>query len=149
MTPQTAESWEVAFLLAREIVSAGPAGEVSPSGTVLKILLMQLGLGASIALLAWPLAGISGSLHFLLGTLVGVVPNAYLGMRITGFGRSTDARGLMRAAWMGEAGKLGLTVLLLVLVFAFLQPSRPGWLLAGFIAVQLSNWLALILFTRS
>lgn len=139
----------MAFLLAREVVIAGPAGEVSPSGTVLRILLLQLGLGAAIALVAWPLAGYSESLHFLSGTLIGVIPNAYLGMRIAGFGSETDPGSLMRAAWMGEAGKLALTVLLLIGVFAFVPLSHPGWLLGGFIGVQFSTWLALIVFRGS
>ncbi|NNF67817.1 MAG: hypothetical protein HKM98_09950, partial [Gammaproteobacteria bacterium] len=79
---------------------------------------------------------------------VGVIPNAYLGMRIAGFGKATDAQSMLRAAWLGEIGKLALTILLLVAVFALLRPTRPGWLLVGFVVSQLSNWPALYLFRR-
>lgn len=138
----------MAFLLAREIVSVDPAGGGTPSGTVLKILLLQTGVGASVALAAWLLAGPSESVGFFLGTLVGVIPNAYLGMRIAGFGNTTDAPALMRAAWAGELGKLLLTVLLMVAVFAYVRPTHPGWFLSGFVVVQVSSWIALIVFRR-
>ena len=147
-TPQTATSWEVAFLLAREIVSVDPAGEGTHPGSVLKILLLQFGVGAVIALGAWLLAGPSESIGFFLGTLVGVIPNAYLGMRIAGFGGATDAQALLRAAWAGEAGKLLLTVLLMAGVFAFVKPAQPGWFLVGFIVVQVTSWIALFVFRR-
>ncbi len=138
----------MAFLLAREIVSADLAGEGTHRGSVLRILLLQLGVGAVIALAAWPLAGPSESSGFFLGTLVGVIPNAYLGMRIAGFGGATDAQGLLRAAWAGEAGKLLLTVLLMAGVFVIVKPAHPGWFLVGFIVVQVTSWIALFVFRR-
>ena len=103
-------------------------------------------MGTICAMLAWPAAGADAAAQFFLGTLVGVIPNAYLGMRIAGLGDAADAQSLLRAAWLGEVGKLGLTILLLGLVFAVMQPTRPGWVLGGFIAVQVSSWLALFIF---
>jgi len=114
----------------------------------MKVLLLQLGMGGVLALAVALLAGTSESTGFLLGTFVGVIPNAYLGMRIVGFGTTTDARELLRSAWAGEIGKLFLTVLLMVAVFAFVRPAHPGWFLAGFIAVQVASWVALIVFRR-
>ncbi len=115
---------------------------------VLKILLTQLCVGAACAAVAWPVAGVDAALQFFLGTVVGVIPNAYLGLRIAGFGEAADAQAMMRAAWLGEIGKLMLTILLLVAVFVFVRPTRPGWFLGGFITVQLSSWLALFIFRR-
>jgi len=115
---------------------------------VLRILLLQAVAGVVCAALAWPLAGFEAATQFFLGTLVGVIPNAYLGMRIAGLGKAADAQSLLRAAWLGEVGKLALTILLLGAVFAILQPTRPGWVLGGFIAVQFSSWLALFIFRR-
>ena len=138
----------MAFLLPRENLSNQPAGVRTPIRTVLKILLLQLGVGGACALLAWPFAGPDAAWQFFLGTLVGVIPNAYLGMRIAGFGKATDAQSMLRAAWLGEIGKLALTILLLVAVFTLLRPTRPGWLLVGFVVSQLSNWPALYLFRR-
>ena len=114
----------------------------------MKILLLQLGTGATIALAALMLAGSSESFGFLLGTLVGVIPNAYLGMRITGFGTATDAQSLLRAAWAGELGKLLLTILLMAAVFGLVRPTHPGWFLVGFIVVQVMSWAALAVFRR-
>lgn len=136
------------LLLPRENLSIDPAQEGAPSRTVLKILLLQLAVGLVCATLSWPLAGADAAAQFFLGTLVGVVPNAYLGMRITGLGKAADARTMLRAAWLGEVGKLALTILLLGVVFAVVRPSHPGWVLGGFIAVQFSSWLALFVFRR-
>ncbi|NNF52637.1 MAG: F0F1 ATP synthase subunit I [Gammaproteobacteria bacterium] len=129
-------------------MSRHPAQEGAPSRAVLRILLLQAVAGVVCAALAWPFAGLEAATHFLLGTLVGVIPNAYLGMRIAGLGEAADAQSLLRAAWLGEVGKLALTILLLGAVFAVLQPTRPGWVLGGFIAVQFSSWLALFVFRR-
>lgn len=134
------------LLLPREKLSRHPAEERAPSRTVLRILLLQLGIGMVCAMLAWPMVGADAAAQFFLGTLVGVIPNAYLGMRIAGLGKAADAQSVLRAAWLGEVGKLALTILLLGAVFALLQPTRPGWVLGGFIIVQVSSWLALFIF---
>ncbi len=136
------------LLLPREKLSRHPAEGSTPSRTVLRILLLQVAVGTICSMLAWPVAGADAAAQFFLGTLVGVIPNAYLGMRIAGLGDAADAQSLLRAAWLGEVGKLGLTILLLGLVFAVMQPTRPGWVLGGFIVVQFSSWLALFIFRR-
>ena len=43
----------------------------------------------------------------------------------------------MRAAWIGETGKLALTVLFFTLVFTLVRPLSAAALFAGFIVSQL------------
>ena len=79
----------------------------------------------------------------LLGSLVCVVPNAFLAFRLALPQRSPGAKALLRAAWAGEIGKLALTVLLFSLVLAAVRPLSGGPLLTGFIASQLMVLLGL------
>ena len=44
----------------------------------------------------------------------------------------------MRAAYIGELGKLALTVLFFSMVFTLVRPLAAGPLFAGFIAAQLA-----------
>ena len=51
----------------------------------------------------------------------------------------------MRAAWIGEFGKLALTVLIFSVVFAYVRPISVMALFAGFIAAQLMTFAGLLL----
>ena len=51
----------------------------------------------------------------------------------------------MRAAYVGELGKLGLTVLMFSIVFILVQPLLVGPLFAGFIAAQLMTFAGLMM----
>ncbi len=72
----------------------------------------------------------------LLGSLVCVVPNAFLGLRLIAPRRDPGA--LKRAAWFGEIGKLALTVVFFTLVFTQVKPLSAVALFAGYIATQLA-----------
>ena len=54
----------------------------------------------------------------LLGSLTCVIPNAFLALRLAVPRRDPGANALMRAAYIGELGKLALTVLMFSIVFA-------------------------------
>jgi ATP synthase protein I len=73
----------------------------------------------------------------LLGSLTCVVPNAFLALRLMLPRRDPGAQALLRAAWIGEAGKLALTVLFFTLVFTQVRPLSAAALFAGFIVTQL------------
>jgi F0F1-type ATP synthase assembly protein I len=51
--------------------------------------------------------------------------------------RDPGAGALVRAAYIGELGKLALTVLMFGGVFALVRPLSAGALFTGFIAAQL------------
>ena len=54
-------------------------------------------------------------------------------------------KALVRAAYIGELGKLALTVLLFVLVFTLVKPLSAAALFAGFIATQLVTLSGLLM----
>lgn len=108
---------------------------------VLKILLAQMGLSVVVAVLFWGINGSVSGYSALLGGLTCVLPNAFLGLRLVLPRRDPGAGGLIRAAYIGEVGKIALTVLLFSLVFTLVEPLAAGALFAGFIAAQLVTFL--------
>jgi ATP synthase protein I len=55
------------------------------------------------------------------------------------------AKGLVRAAYIGELGKLAITVLMFTIVFTLVRPLAAGALFAGFIAVQLAAFAGFLM----
>ena len=106
-------------------------------------LLAQVGVTLGVSAVSWawqgPVAGISA----VLGGMTAVVPNAFLAARLL---RSTalSASGMMRSAWVGEIGKVLLTVLLFGVIFGFVRPISPLAVFGGFIAAQLVVFGALL-----
>ncbi len=80
----------------------------------------------------------------LLGGLCCVIPNTYLASRLYLKSGTPDARAFLRAAYIGEAGKLALTAALFTLIFMWVKPLDAGALFAGFIAAIAMGWLGLI-----
>ncbi len=103
--------------------------------TIVRVLMWQLITGVGLAAVTWGVFGGVAGYSALLGSLACVIPNAFLGLRIVAPRRDPGA--LKRAAWVGEAGKLALTVLIFTLVFTQVRPLEPAALFAGFIATQL------------
>ncbi len=101
-----------------------------------RVLMWQSITGAVLAAVLWPVFGKVAGYSALLGSLACVVPNAFLGLRIMAPRRDPGA--LKRAAWIGEIGKLALTVLLFVLIFTRVEPLEAAALFAGFIVSQLA-----------
>lgn len=106
------------------------------TSTIARVLMWQLLVGLGLAAVLWSLFGSVAGYSALLGSLVCVLPNAFLGLRMILPRRDPGA--LKRAAWVGEMGKLALTVLFFTLVFASVRPLNAAALFAGFIASQLS-----------
>jgi len=104
---------------------------------VAKILLAQLALSVVLATLFWGISGNVAGYSALLGGMICVIPNAFLALRLTVPRRDPGADALVRAAYIGELGKLALTVLMFGAVFALVRPLSAGALFAGFIAAQL------------
>lgn len=106
------------------------------------ILLVQAGVCLVVALLAWLWAGETAAVSALLGGVAVVVPNAFLAARLLA-ARAT-AQAVLRAAWIGELGKLLLTVAAFAAIFAFVRPISAPAVFAGFVAVQLVVFGALL-----
>ena len=72
-------------------------------------------------------------------------PECVLALRLVAPRQDPGARALIRAAYFGELGKLGLTVLMFSAVFVLVQPLSPAALFAGFIAAQLVTFAGFLL----
>jgi len=118
-------------------VGAEDKPQPPPGHPVVKILLAQLGTSVALALLFGATGGRVPGYSALLGGLTCVVPNAFLALRLAVPRRDPGAGALVRAAYIGELGKLALTVLMFSLVFTLVRPLAAGALFAGFIAAQL------------
>ncbi len=106
------------------------------TSTIARVLMWQLLVGLGLAAVLWSLFGSVAGYSTLLGSLVCVLPNTFLGLRLILPRR--DPGQLKRAAWVGEMGKLALTVVLFTLVFTSVRPLNAAALFAGFIASQLT-----------
>jgi len=112
---------------------------------MLKVLAGQIGIGVVLAVVFWGLQGPVAGYSALLGSLTCVIPNAFLALRLVLPRRDPGARALIRAAYIGELGKLALTVLMFSIVFALVRPIEAVPLFAGFIAAQLATIAGLVM----
>ena len=115
------------------------------TSTIAKVLRWQLLVGVVLSAAVWVAWGAVAGYSALLGSLTCVVPNAFLALRLVAPRRDPGAAGLLRAAWVGEIGKLALTVLLFTLVFTLVRPLSAAALFAGFIATQLAAFSGFLL----
>ena len=112
---------------------------------MLKVLSAQIGVGAVLTAVRWGLYGTVAGYSALLGSLTCVLPNAFLALRLAVPRRDPGAKALIQAAWLGELGKLGLTVLMFSVVFLLVKPLSVAALFAGFIVTQLMTFAGLLL----
>jgi ATP synthase protein I len=100
---------------------------------MLKVLAVQIGLGVVLAAALWGYLGEVAGYSALLGCLASVVPNGFLALRLAVPRRDPGAKSLLQAAYIGEIGKLALTVLILSIVFATVRPLAGAPFFAGFV----------------
>ena len=105
--------------------------------TIPRVLMWQFIVGAVLAAGLWGFFGSVAGYSAMLGSLICVVPNGFLALRLLVPRRDPGAQALIRAAWIGEIGKLALTVLFFTLVFTLIKPLSAAALFAGFIVTQL------------
>ncbi|MDH5620950.1 MAG: ATP synthase subunit I [Gammaproteobacteria bacterium] len=104
--------------------------------TVPRILIWQFLTGMALATAVWLIFDGVAGYSALLGSLICLIPNAFLALRLSVPRKSPGAAALMSAAWIGELGKLALTILFFSLVFTLVRPLSAAALFAGFIATQ-------------
>ena len=107
-------------------------------------LIAQAGVSSALAALLWLTFGGVVATSTLLGGAAAVVPNAFLAARVLKPNRDVSAGAMMRAAWLGEIGKILLTVLAFGVIFGVVRPISPLAVFAGFIAAQLVVFGALL-----
>ena len=116
---------------------------------VATVLLAQLGITVVLAMLFWGTDGSVSGYSALLGGLACVIPNAFLALRLAVPRRDPGAGALMRAAYIGEFGKVALTVLIFSMVFVLVQPLAAGALFVGFIGAQLATFTGFLVRDKS
>lgn len=111
---------------------------------MLKVLAAQFGLGAALAAVLWIFFGNVAGYSALLGCLISAVPNAFLALRLGVPRKDPGAKSLVRAAYIGELGKLALTALLFGIVFVTVRPLAAAPLFATFIVTALAPFAGLL-----
>lgn len=104
---------------------------------MLKVIAAQFGFGAALAAVLGIFFGYVAAYSALLGCLISALPNAFLALRLGVQRRDRGAKSLVRAAYIGELGKLALTVLLFSIVFAAVRPLAAAPLFVTFIVTAL------------
>ncbi len=112
---------------------------------MLKVLAVQIGLGAALAVALWGYIGEVAGYSALLGCLASVLPNSFLALRLAVPRRDPGAKSLVRAAYIGEIGKLALTVLLFSIVFVVVRPLAAAPFFAGFVVTTMVPLLGLLI----
>jgi ATP synthase protein I len=100
-------------------------------------LLAQVCVSLVVAAVLWVWMGGVAAVSALLGGMAVVIPNGFLAARVLQPSRDESAAAMLRAAWIGEIGKLLLTALLFGVVFGVVRPIEPLAVFAGLIAAQL------------
>ena len=113
--------------------------------TVPRVLMWQFLVGTALAAVLLGVFGKVVGYSAMLGSLAAVVPNAFLALRLMAPSRDPGAQAVMRAAWIGEIGKLALTVLIFTLVFTLVRPLSAAAVFAGFIVTQLVVFSGLLM----
>ena len=113
--------------------------------TIPRVLMWQFLAGVALAAVLWGVFGKVVGYSALLGSLICVIPNAFLALRLVVPRRNPGAGALVGAAWVGEIGKLALTVLFFTLVFTLVKPLSAAALFAGFITTQLVVFSGLLM----
>lgn len=126
-------------------VGAEDRSSASSLHPILRVLVLQLGLSAVLAAIFWGTDGYVSGYSALLGGLTCVIPNAFLALRLVVPRPDPGAGSLVRAAYIGELGKLALTVLMFGAVFVLVRPLAPLPLFAGFIGAQLTTFAGFLM----
>ena len=112
---------------------------------MLRVIAVQIGLGAALAAALWGYLGEVAGYSALLGCLAAALPNGFLALRLAVPRRDSGAKSLLHAAYIGELGKLALTVLILSIVFATVRPLAAAPFFAGFIVTIMVPLLGLLI----
>lgn len=113
--------------------------------TIPRVLMWQFLVGMGLAAVLWGVFDKAVGYSAALGSLICIIPNVFLALRLMAPRRDSRAEALVGAAWIGEIGKLALTVLFFTLVFTLVKPLVAAALFAGFITTQLVIFSGLLM----
>ncbi len=100
-------------------------------------------LGMCVVIVAATLlGGIEAGISALSGALVGLIPQTFFVWRSGQARGGRQAQRFVMNLYRAEAGKFGLTVALLAMVFVAVPPSNPISFFSAYVATHLMPWLA-------
>jgi ATP synthase protein I len=105
------------------------------------MVLAQLVLVALLTVVGGLWKGPLIALSLVLGGIASVIPSAYFARRVFKRVDAREAKAIARQFFVGEAAKLALTVVLVLLFVMFFPVSLPPFFL-GFAVAQMGFWLA-------
>ena len=101
---------------------------------IIRIIILQIVATFVLSIIFWLFNdGIAGYSAFF-GGIISVIPNVFLAARL--IASPKNAQAVMKAAYIGEAGKIILTFLLFGVVFAVVKSLDAKFLFISFIIVQ-------------
>lgn len=106
---------------------------INDQRVVAMTLLLQAGVSLVLAALFGALFGSVAAWSAALGGAAATVPNAFLAARVM---MASGAKAIFRSVWVGEIGKLALTVAIFAWIFSSVEPISVPALLAAFVAAQ-------------
>jgi len=112
---------------------------------VIKLLLIWQLVGAIGVGLLGGFWGSSAALGALAGGIIVWLPNCYFAFRAFRYRGARAARLIVRSFYAGVTGKIFLTASLFAVVFINLKPLNAPAVFAGFIVVQMLNWIVPLL----
>ena len=115
---------------------------------MLEVLAAQFGIGVTLSAALWGAFGSVAGYSALLGCLIAALPNAFLALRLSLPRAEPGAKALMRAAYIGELGKLAITLLMFGIVFVTVRPIAAVPLFATFAVTALAPSLGLLVSDR-
>ena len=115
---------------------------------VIKLLLIWQFAGATAAGLFGGFWGTNAAMGALAGGCIAWLPNCYFAYRAFRYRGARAARLIVRSFYAGVTGKILLTASLFVIVFVYLKPLNALAVFAGFIAVQMVNWVVPLVVLR-
>lgn len=116
-----------------------PPGPRESFASIARIVAVQAGVGIAVALLVFLAAGGLAGSSALIGAGLCLVPTLFFTLRILpGMQPGAAPRRIVRSFYSAEAVKFGLTALLFIAVFRYVEPLRPDMLFVGFLVTQFS-----------
>ncbi len=114
---------------------------------IVSIIAMQIAMAFGVAALFLLFGNWISAKSALIGGAIAFIPGAFYAFRVIVSRQSAPER-LLRAHYVGEFGKLTLTMLLFGATFVWLKEISALPLFAAYAATLLVYWVALVMFSK-
>ncbi len=122
---------------------AGGGGQSKYKNTAYNIIAAQIVLTLAIAGVLWGWVGAKSAHSAIIGGAINVISGFYLATRLFRFDSKSTPERILRAFYVGEAVKYGLTVALFAYVIVFLDTDLRI-VFSTFIVTMAVYWFALL-----